>query len=127
MCIRDRTCCCKRFLGEFAPVTIKMARDQSLSLNQNKISGTCGRLMCCLKYEQNVYEEKLKKIPPCGTYVITNEGKGCLLYTSSKAKEDFPLPLRPVKTTILSLGISKSIFFKLFAFAPLILIVFLDI
>ena len=81
-----QTCCCKRFLGEFAPVTIKMARDQSLSLNQNKISGTCGRLMCCLKYEQNVYEEKLKKIPPCGTYVITNEGKGVVVdsYTLSE-------------------------------------------
>jgi len=81
-----QVCCCKRFLGEFAPVTIKMARDQSLSLNQNKISGTCGRLMCCLKYEQNVYEEKLKKIPPCGTYVITNEGKGIIVdsYTLSE-------------------------------------------
>ena len=63
-----------------------MARDQSLSLNQNKISGTCGRLMCCLKYEQNVYEEKLKKIPPCGTFVITDEGKGVVVdsYTLSE-------------------------------------------
>lgn len=72
-------CCCKRFLGEFAPVTIKMARDQSLSLNQAKISGVCGRLMCCLKYEQHVYEEKLKKIPPIGTKVITEEGNGVVL------------------------------------------------
>lgn len=72
-------CCCKRFLGEFAPVTIKMARDQSLSLNQAKISGVCGRLMCCLKYEQHVYEEKLKKIPPVGTKVITDEGKGVVI------------------------------------------------
>lgn len=79
-------CCCKRFLGEFAPVTIKMARDQSLSLNQTKISGICGRLMCCLKYEQHVYEEKLKKIPPCGTFVITDEGKGVIVdsYTLSE-------------------------------------------
>lgn len=79
-------CCCKRFLGEFAPVTIKMARDQSLSLNQTKISGICGRLMCCLKYEQHVYEEKLKKIPPCGTFVITDEGKGIIVdsYTLSE-------------------------------------------
>lgn len=79
-------CCCKRFLGEFAPVTIKMARDQSLSLNQTKISGICGRLMCCLKYEQHIYEEKLKKIPPCGTFVVTNEGKGIVVdsYTLSE-------------------------------------------
>lgn len=79
-------CCCKRFLSEFAPVTIKMARDQSLSLNQTKISGICGRLMCCLKFEENVYEEKLKKIPPIGTYVITNEGKGIVIdrYTLSE-------------------------------------------
>lgn len=79
-------CCCKRFLSEFAPVTIKMARDQSLSLNQTKISGICGRLMCCLKFEENVYEEKLKKIPPIGTYVITNEGKGVVIdrYTLSE-------------------------------------------
>lgn len=72
-------CCCKRFLGEFVPVTIKMARDQSLSLNQTKISGVCGRLMCCLKYEQDVYEEKLKKIPSVGTKVITSEGNGVVL------------------------------------------------
>lgn len=79
-------CCCKRFLSEFLPVTIKMARDQSLSLNQSKISGICGRLMCCLKFEEKVYEEKLKKIPPSGTYVITNEGKGIVVdsYTLSE-------------------------------------------
>lgn len=72
-------CCCKRFLGEFVPVTIKMARDQSLSLNQTKISGVCGRLMCCLKYEQHVYEEKLQKIPPSGTKVITPDGDGVII------------------------------------------------
>lgn len=81
-----QSCCCKRFLKEFMPVTIKMARDQSLSLNQTKISGICGRLMCCLKFEEHVYEEKLKKIPPAGTYVITNEGSGIVVdsYTLSE-------------------------------------------
>lgn len=79
-------CCCKRFLKEFMPVTIKMARDQSLSLNQTKISGICGRLMCCLKFEEHIYEEKLKKIPPPGTFVITNEGSGVVVdsYTLSE-------------------------------------------
>ena len=83
--ICGRPLCCHTFLSEFVPVSIKMAKDQNFSLNPSKISGVCGRLMCCLKYEQNVYEEKLKKIPPCGTYVITNEGKGIIVdsYTLS--------------------------------------------
>ena len=55
-----RPFCCSSFLGEFQPVSIKMAKEQGLSLNPTKISGTCGRLMCCLKYEQDVYEELLK-------------------------------------------------------------------
>ncbi len=68
--------CCSRFLGEFQPVSIKMAKDQSLSLNPTKISGTCGRLMCCLKYEQDSYEELLKITPKTGAIVKTSEGKG---------------------------------------------------
>ena len=71
-----RPFCCKTFLGEFQPVSIKMAKEQSLSLNPVKISGTCGRLMCCLKYEQDCYEELLSMTPKQGAYVLTEEGKG---------------------------------------------------
>ncbi len=68
--------CCKGFLGEFQPVSIKMAKEQGLSLNPTKISGTCGRLMCCLKYEQDVYEELIKTSPRVGAYVKTAEFNG---------------------------------------------------
>ena len=68
--------CCSRFLGEFHPVSIKMAKEQSLSLNPTKISGTCGRLMCCLKYEQDSYEELYRTTPKAGSVVKTAEGKG---------------------------------------------------
>ncbi|MGN0633273.1 MAG: stage 0 sporulation family protein [Oscillospiraceae bacterium] len=68
--------CCSRFLGEFQPVSVKMAKEQSLSLNPTKLSGTCGRLMCCLKYESEAYEDLLKTTPKCGAYVKTAEGKG---------------------------------------------------
>lgn len=74
--ICGRQFCCSNFLGEFQPVSIKMAKEQSLSLNPTKISGTCGRLMCCLKYEQNCYEELLKITPKVGAYVETAEGRG---------------------------------------------------
>ncbi len=68
--------CCTQFLGEFAPVSIKMAKEQSLSLNPTKISGLCGRLMCCLKYEHDTYEDLLKRIPQTGSIVITPLGRG---------------------------------------------------
>ena len=71
--------CCKQFLGEFEPVSIKMAKDQSLSLNPTKISGLCGRLMCCLKFEQCVYEDKLTRMPRQGTIVVTEDGRGPIL------------------------------------------------
>ncbi len=74
--ICGRQFCCSSFLGEFQPVSIKMAKEQSLSLNPTKISGTCGRLMCCLKYEQDCYEELLKITPKIGALVDTPEGKG---------------------------------------------------
>lgn len=74
-----RTSCCTTFLGEFEPVSIKMAKDQSLSLNPAKISGLCGRLMCCLKYENEVYEKLLAKMPTIGTVVITPEGRGTVV------------------------------------------------
>lgn len=74
--ICGRPFCCSSFLGEFQPVSIKMAKEQGLSLNPGKISGACGRLMCCLKYEQNAYEYLLKITPKPGAIVDTNEGKG---------------------------------------------------
>lgn len=71
-----RALCCSSFLGDFAPVSIKMAKEQSLSLNPAKISGICGRLMCCLKYEQEAYEYARRIVPRIGSIVDTPEGKG---------------------------------------------------
>lgn len=68
--------CCCRFMGEFQPVSVKMAKEQSLSLNPTKLSGTCGRLMCCLKFESEAYQDLLKTTPKTGAYVKTAEGKG---------------------------------------------------
>lgn len=77
--ICGRPFCCGSFLGEFQPVSIKMAKEQGLSLNPAKISGACGRLMCCLKYEQNAYEHLLKITPKPGAIVETNEGAGTVV------------------------------------------------
>lgn len=77
--ICGRPFCCNTFLGEFQPVSIKMAKEQGLSLNPVKISGTCGRLMCCLKYEQEAYEHLLKITPKNGAIVETGEGKGVVI------------------------------------------------
>ena len=74
--ICGRSFCCSSFLGDFQPVSIKMAKDQGLSLNPDKISGTCGRLMCCLKYEQNAYDYLLKITPKPGAIVETADGVG---------------------------------------------------
>ena len=74
--ICGRPFCCGSFLGGFQPVSIKMAKEQGLSLNPVKISGTCGRLMCCLKYEQEAYQDLLKNTPKVGALVSTPEGKG---------------------------------------------------
>ena len=71
--------CCTRFLGEFAPVSIKMAKEQSLSLNPTKISGLCGRLMCCLKYEQDTYEELLVGMPSVGAIIKAPDGTGVVI------------------------------------------------
>lgn len=74
--ICGRPFCCCSFLGDFHPVSIKMAKEQGLSLNPTKISGACGRLMCCLKYEQSAYDYLLKITPRVGTPVTTPEGRG---------------------------------------------------
>lgn len=71
--------CCASFMGEFQPVSIKMAKEQGLSLSPVKISGTCGRLMCCLKYEQEAYTDLLKRTPKIGAIVNTPEGKGLVV------------------------------------------------
>ncbi|MFT8888788.1 MAG: stage 0 sporulation family protein [Ethanoligenens sp.] len=68
--------CCSTFLGDFQPVSIKMAKEQGLSLNPTKISGTCGRLMCCLKFEEEAYEDLLRTTPRVGASVHTPEGRG---------------------------------------------------
>lgn len=74
--------CCSRFLSDFTPVSIKMAKEQGLSLNPTKISGSCGRLMCCLSYEQNVYEYLNSITPGVGSYVRTDDGTGTVVEVS---------------------------------------------
>ncbi|MET3683779.1 cell fate regulator YaaT (PSP1 superfamily) [Alkalibacillus flavidus] len=71
-----RMLCCSTFLGDFEPVSIKMAKDQNLSLNPAKISGLCGRLMCCLKYENDMYEEAKQELPDIGESLTTSNGEG---------------------------------------------------
>ena len=73
-----RPICCGAFLGDFQPVSIKMAKEQNLSLNPTKISGLCGRLMCCLKYEQDTYERTLKRVPRVGKDIVTPDGVGVI-------------------------------------------------
>ncbi|GAA0467353.1 stage 0 sporulation family protein [Alkalibacillus silvisoli] len=71
-----RMLCCSTFLGDFEPVSIKMAKDQNLSLNPAKISGLCGRLMCCLKYENDMYEDAKQELPDIGESLKTSQGSG---------------------------------------------------
>ncbi|MED3642057.1 stage 0 sporulation family protein [Caldifermentibacillus hisashii] len=71
-----RMLCCSTFLGDFDPVSIKMAKDQNLSLNPTKISGLCGRLMCCLKYENDDYENAKEQLPDLGEFIYTSHGNG---------------------------------------------------
>lgn len=78
-----RTLCCSGFLGDFAPVSIKMAKEQNLSLNPTKISGICGRLMCCLNYEQDTYEYIRKRLPRVGSVVDTEDGRGEVISNST--------------------------------------------
>lgn len=79
LCVCGRPLCCSTFLTDFQPVSIKMAKEQGLSLNPTKISGTCGRLMCCLKYEQDCYEELHKVTPSVGALVKTPRGNGTVV------------------------------------------------
>ena len=77
-----RPFCCATFLSDFMQVSIKMAKEQNLSLNSSKISGTCGRLMCCLRYEHETYEEEIRRTPPVDSIVKTPEGTGVVVETS---------------------------------------------
>ena len=88
-----RTLCCSSFLGDFASVSIKMAKEQNLSLNPTKISGICGRLMCCLNYEQSTYEDIRKRMPKVGSIVKTEAGRGEVV-SSSIVKEKVKVKLR---------------------------------
>lgn len=102
-----RVLCCKSFLGDFDPVSIKMAKEQNLSLNPTKISGICGRLMCCLKYENDAYESDKKDYPKLGTLVKTPQGEGKVVINNilrktvglemKDSKHILELPLREVK------------------------------
>lgn len=111
--ICGRPFCCASFLGEFQPVSIKMAKEQSMSLNPTKISGTCGRLMCCLKYEQNCYEDFLRTTPKVGAYVETPEGRGTveetnlltgILKVKLDKKPDVPLSINKEEVKIIKDG-----------------------
>lgn len=111
--ICGRPFCCSSFLGDFQPVSIKMAKEQSLSLNPTKISGTCGRLMCCLKYEQNCYEDFLRTTPKVGAYVETAEGKGVvievnlltgMLKVKLDKKPDVPLSVNKAEVKLIKDG-----------------------
>lgn len=75
-----QVCCCKRFLKDFDKVSIKMAKEQGIALNPNKINGICGRLLCCLKYEDKYYHETLQKMPKINSLVTTPDGEGKVVY-----------------------------------------------
>ncbi len=82
-----RTLCCSTWLGDFEPVSIKMAKDQNLSLNPTKISGLCGRLMCCLKFEQDNYESAKEEMPDVGSRVMTSLGEGKVVSINAKERK----------------------------------------
>ena len=82
-----RKYCCAGFLSDFVQVTIKMAKEQNFSLNSAKVSGACGRLMCCIRYEHEAYEDALKVTPPVGTVVMTSEGEGTVIEIKPLARE----------------------------------------
>ncbi|MDA8213323.1 MAG: stage 0 sporulation family protein [Clostridia bacterium] len=102
-----RVLCCHSFLGDFEPVSIKMAKEQNLSLNPTKISGSCGRLMCCLKYENDAYEAEKKEFPDLGTPVKLPQGEGkvCSINILKKtvnvelkdSRQQIELPLKEIK------------------------------
>ncbi|MEE8398138.1 MAG: regulatory iron-sulfur-containing complex subunit RicT, partial [Desulfobacterales bacterium] len=82
-----REICCAAFMEKFGPVTIRMAKEQSLSLNPTKISGQCGRLMCCLTFENDTYRQLNKKFPKIGKTIETAQGKGKVIRTNTLAEQ----------------------------------------
>lgn len=95
-----RPMCCSTFLGDFASVSIKMAKEQNLSLNPTKISGICGRLMCCLNYEQSTYEDIRKRLPKVGSIVKTTEGQGEVV-SNNTVKESVKVKYRRVDEEVI--------------------------
>lgn len=95
-----RPMCCSSFLGDFASVSIKMAKEQNLSLNPTKISGICGRLMCCLNYKQSTYEDIRKRMPKVGSIVKTSEGTG-EVFSNNIVKESIKVKLKKGEEEVL--------------------------
>lgn len=116
--ICGRPFCCNGFMGEFQPVSIKMAKEQGLSLSPVKISGTCGRLMCCLKYEQDAYTDLLKHTPKVGAIVKTPEGKGLVVENNLIARtlkvklDNVPEDVGPKTFTVRECRIIKDGYIK---------------
>lgn len=114
-----RSMCCSTFLGDFASVSIKMAKEQNLSLNPTKISGICGRLMCCLNYEQSTYEDIRKRLPKVGSIVKTEEGNGEVISNNTvkesvkvkmkKGEEEVIQDFKIEKVTLIKGGYEDSI------------------
>ena len=115
--ICGRPYCCKQFLNDFEPVSIKMAKEQGLSLNPTKISGSCGRLMCCLKYEQNAYDELIKITPPIGA-TVKKDGELCTVIDANlitgdiiikpKTEDGIPFKANRKEVKIVSRGRKKA-------------------
>ena len=87
LAVCGRKYCCAGFLTDFVQVSIKMAKEQNFSLNSAKVSGACGRLLCCLRYEHETYEEAIKRTPPVGSLVKTPDGEGTIIETKPLAGE----------------------------------------
>ena len=96
-----RSMCCSSFLGDFASVSIKMAKEQNLSLNPTKISGICGRLMCCLNYEQSTYEDIRKRMPQVGSKVKTKEGIVGEVISNNTVKETVRLKYKKLEEELI--------------------------
>ncbi len=99
--ICGRTLCCHGYLDSFVPVSIKMAKEQGLSLNPTKISGSCGRLMCCLKYEQDCYEELSKTTPKAGALVETPEGEKGVIESVAILRQNATVKIESNNTSVL--------------------------
>ena len=87
LAVCGRKYCCAGFLTDFVQVSIKMAKEQNFSLNSSKVSGACGRLLCCLRYEHETYEEAIRNTPSVGSIVKTSDGEGVVIETKPLAAE----------------------------------------